>query len=127
LEAPANPQLEVILKRLEQVEDWYQVYRDEILQKKVLTALPRMKEAFEDLKVLRDIETTVLERIVTYLTKKEEPREYDMEELKEKYLVIDWIASHKCFRRPIKTKQLFIYGEPSTQKTFLFNLLSKVL
>ena len=127
LEAPANPQPEVILKRLEQVEDWYQVYRDEILKKKVLTALPRMREAFEDLKVLRDIETTVLERIVTYLSNKGEPKEYDVEELKEKYLVIDWIASQICFRRPIKTKQLFIYGEPSTQKTLLFNLLSKVL
>ncbi|KAJ6676030.1 hypothetical protein OIU79_020340, partial [Salix purpurea] len=86
-----------------------------------------MREAFEDLKVLRDIETTVLERIVTYLSNKGEPKEYDVEELKEKYLVIDWIASQICFRRPIKTKQLFIYGEPSTQKTLLFNLLSKVL
>ena len=31
------------------------------------------------------------------------------------------------FQRPIKTKQLFLYGEPSTQKTLIFNLLSKVL
>ncbi|KAJ6676031.1 hypothetical protein OIU79_020340, partial [Salix purpurea] len=42
-----------------------------------------MREAFEDLKVLRDIETTVLERIVTYLSNKGEPKEYDVEELKE--------------------------------------------
>ncbi|KAK9083552.1 hypothetical protein Scep_030023 [Stephania cephalantha] len=116
-----------IMKRLEQLEDWYQVYRDEILREKILTALPRMKEAFEDLKTLREIETNVLERILSYFEKKGEPREYDVEELKEKYLVIDWIACQLCFKRPIKTKQLFIYGEPSTQKTLLINLLSKVL
>jgi len=116
-----------ILKRLEEIEDWYQVYRDETLKNKVLTALPRMKEAFEDLKVLRDIETSVLERIIDYLAKKGEPKEYDVEELREKYLIIDWIACQICFKRPIKTKQLFIYGEPSTQKTLLINCLSKVV
>lgn len=126
-EAQGNPDPSEILKRLEKTEDWYQVYRDDILQKKVLMHLPRMKEAYEDLKILKDIETNTLERIVSYLIKRGEPREYDVEELREKYLVIDWIACQICFKRPIKTKQLFIYGEPSTQKTLLFHLLAKVL
>jgi hypothetical protein len=103
------------------------VYRDEILKNKVLMHLPKMKEAHEDLKILKDIETNTLERIVSYLIKRGEPNEYDVEELKEKYLVIDWIACQICFKRPIKTKQLFIYGEPSTQKTLLFHFLAKVL
>lgn len=32
-----------------------------------------------------------------------------------------------CFSRPIKTKQMFLYGPPSTQKTLILNILSKVL
>ena len=126
-EAKASVDHSLILKRLEQIEDWYHVYRDEILKNKVLNALPRMKEAFEDLKILKDIETSVFERIIDYLKEKGEVKEYDVEEIKEKYLVIDWIACQLCFRRPIKTKQLFIYGEPSTQKTLLIHFLSKVL
>ena len=34
MEASVNLEPEVILKRLEQVDDWYQVYRDEILPRK---------------------------------------------------------------------------------------------
>lgn len=116
-----------LLKKLEQIEDWYQVYRDDILANKVLQNLPRMKEAFEDLKTLKDIETNVFSRIIEYLKEKGNPREYDVEEIREKYLVIDWIACQLCFRRPIKTKQLFIYGEPSTQKTLLMHCLAKVI
>lgn len=116
-----------ILRKLEQVEDWYQIYKDDILANKVLTSLPRMKEAFEDLKVLKDIETNVFNRIIDYLEEKGNPKEYDVEEIREKYLVIDWIACQLCFRRPLKTKQLFIYGEPSTQKTLLLHYLAKVL
>lgn len=125
----ANSQINnvAILKRLEQIEDWYQIYREDIFQNKILSALPRMREAFEDLKTLKDIETNVLERIIQYLEKKGEVKEYDVEELREKYLVIDWIACQLCFKRPIKTKQLFIYGEPSTQKTLLLHFLAKVL
>lgn len=126
-EAKASVDHSLILKRLEEIEDWYNVYRDDILKEKVLSALPRMKEAFEDLKILRDMETSVFERIIAYLEGRGEVKEYDVEEIKEKYLVIDWIACQLCFRRPIKTKQLFIYGEPSTQKTLLLNLLSKVI
>jgi len=126
-EAKASVDHSLILKRLEEIEDWYHVYRDDILKGKVLSTLPRMKEAFEDLKILRDMETSVFERIIAYMKGRGEVKEYDVEEIKEKYLVIDWIACQLCFRRPIKTKQLFIYGEPSTQKTLLINLLSKVL
>lgn len=35
-----------LLKKLEELEDFYQAYRDEMLQTRILTALPRMKEAF---------------------------------------------------------------------------------
>lgn len=55
------------------------------------------------------------------------PEEYEFEEIKEKYVAIDWIAAQFLGQRPIKTKELFIIGEPCTQKTLLFHLLSKVV
>ena len=48
-----------------------------------------MKEAFHDLNVLKDMETPPIERIIDYLEEKGRPEEYDIEDLKEKYLVID--------------------------------------
>ena len=60
-----------LLKRLEKTEDWYQV----------LMHLPRMKEVYEDLKVLKDIETNTQERIVAYLIKRGEPKKYNVEDL----------------------------------------------
>ncbi len=97
------------------------------MKTKILTSLPRIKEAFEDLKILRDIESTVPERIQKYLKEYGDPKEYDIEELGEKYLLIDWVACQLSFERPIKTKLLFLYGEQSTQKTLVFHFLSKVL
>jgi hypothetical protein len=74
----------------------------------------------------RNEEGTIPERLQAYLKEHKEPEDYDIEQLKEKYLLIDWIACQLCFRRPIKTKQLFLYGQPSTQKRLILNILSKV-
>lgn len=116
-----------ILDRLAQKKDILEIYDDEILKAKVLAALPRMKEAHEDLKTIRMMRENVMGRIQDYLKEKGNPSEYHIEELQEKYLLIDWIACQLCFARPIKTKQLFLYGQPSTQKTLIFNLLQKVV
>lgn len=63
-----------MISKIEQIEDWYQIYRDDILANKVLTTtLP-----FEDFKV--DIERS--ERIIDYLATKGEQKEYDVEEIK---------------------------------------------
>ena len=116
-----------ILDRLAGKKEVYDIYEDEVIKKKALTFLPRIKEAFEDLKIIQEKKKTVLERISEYLDKYPEVKEYEIEELKEKYLLIDWIACQLCFNRPIKTKQLFLYGEPSTQKTLIISILAKVL
>lgn len=68
-----------------------------------------------------------MERIVTYLHDHGNPEEYTIEEIQEKSLLIDWVACQWIFNRPLKTKQMFIYGEPRTQKTLIFSFLSKVL
>jgi hypothetical protein len=47
-----------VLKRLAEKSDGYQTYKDDVLRQKILNHLPRMKEAFEDLKILKEIEGT---------------------------------------------------------------------
>ena len=37
------------------------------------------------------------------------------------------VATNLIFSRPIKTKQLLLYGEPSTQKTLILKMLDQVL
>lgn len=44
---------------------------------------------------------------------KRKPEEYEIEEIEDKYLLLDLIACQLSFHRPIKTKQLFIYGVPN--------------
>jgi len=63
--------------------------------------------------------------MVTFLEERGWPHEYTAEELQEKYLLLDWIATNLVFERPIKSRQLFVYGPPSTQKTLLMSLLKK--
>lgn len=124
IEKPTQGEL---LERLEEKKDILEIYDDDLLREKILSALPRIKEAFDDL-VIRKMKIETWEsRIKAYLEEKGYPKEYTIEEIQEKYLLLDWIACQLCFRRPLKTKQLFLYGEPSTQKTLIFQLLQKVL
>jgi len=52
-------------------------------------------------------------------------KEYTSEELNEKYVLLDWIAVNILYQRPMKTKQLLLYGEPSTQKSLLIQMFKK--
>lgn len=62
-----------------------------------------------------------------YLEEHDNPEEYDIYDLKDQYCILDWIACQLVFQRPIKTKQYFIYGEPSTQKTLMLHYIAKAL
>lgn len=117
----------IIIQKIMQCNDWYNVYEDPILRERLLKAYNNMKKIHEDYQIIKNIKSTVGERLVEYLGNKKWPTEYSPEQIKEKYVLIDWVACQLCFRRPIKTKQLFIYGEPSTQKTLIINYLAKVL
>jgi len=63
--------------------------------------------------------------MVTFLEERGWPHEYTAEELQDQYLLLDWIAPNLVFARPIKSRQRFVYGPPSTQKTLLMSLLKK--
>jgi len=64
------------------------------------------------------------ERMIDYLSDKGWPKEYMPEELNEKFLLLDWIAFNLLASRPFRTRQLFIYGGPETQKTLFFFSMS---
>ncbi|KAA0036653.1 hypothetical protein E5676_scaffold76112G00020 [Cucumis melo var. makuwa] len=66
-----------------------------------------------------------MEILINFLERKGWPREYLPEELKEKYLAIDWIAVNLLFERRLKTRQLFVYGKPNAQKSLLISLLKR--
>lgn len=116
-----------IIKKLRDKKEWYHIYDDQQLTEACIRYYSGMRAVYEDLQVVKEIKTTVQERITAYLHQHENPREYDIEDLKEKYLLLDWIACQLCFGRPIKTKQMYVYGKPSTQKTLIFFFLAKVL
>lgn len=89
---------EEILKRLESKKDWYQVYDDDIIRQKIINHLPRLKDAYRDLQTAREIEGTIRQRIREYLEKHKEPPEYHIEQLEEKYLLIDWTMANRLRR-----------------------------
>lgn len=117
----------IIIEKLEKCEEWIDVYQDETLKERLLTAYNNMKKIHEDIELIKMRRTNIGEKLVKYLNEKQWPEEYTPEEIKEKYILIDWIACQLVFQRPIKTKQLFIYGAPSTQKTLILHFIAKVL
>lgn len=116
-----------IMNELEECKKWWDVYDNPIIRERLLHNYTNMKKIYEDFEYLKELKTTLGGRIMDFLLKHDWPFEYSPEYLKEKYVLLDWIACQLVFRRPIKTKQLFIYGEPSVQKTLIFNMLSQVL
>lgn len=60
IHAPTGNHWEISPKK-----DVLDIYEDEILKAKILAALPRMKEAYDDLKTIKMMRETVLERIQT--------------------------------------------------------------
>ncbi|RRT35961.1 hypothetical protein B296_00028409 [Ensete ventricosum] len=82
---------------------------------------------FEDIRARKVIGGSLEERLNAYLQKHGWPEEYSIEQLQDKYYLLDWLATNLIFDRPIKTKQLFLYGKPNAQKTLMFEMLSKVL
>ena len=70
-----------------------------------------------------------MERIPNYLWEHGWQQAYEPEDLDEKFLLLDWLAVNRVVgsKRPIKTRQLFVYGEPSTQKTLLIRMLQQAL
>jgi hypothetical protein len=63
------------------------------------------------------------ERCVNHFYQYGEEEEYDIEDLREVYFLLDWLSCQFCFQRPLKTKNLVFYGLPKTTK-FKIHMLS---
>lgn len=118
---------EELLKRLAEKNHLHELYDDPFIRPKMGKKIHRIKENFELIQQKKEMEGNFYERIISYLTAHGKPQEYAFEDLGDKYLLLDWIACQLSFQRPIKTKPLFLYGQPSTQKSLLIHILSKVL
>ena len=116
-----------IIPKMKEFDRWEQVYQDPDMVKIIFSAYNPIRAVYEDLKRIGEIEMNLEQRMERYLEANGWPEEYTAMQLKEKYYLLDWIAVNLLFKRPIKTKQMLLYGEPSTQKTFMFEMLGKVL
>ena len=86
----------------------------------------RLRQLYSDLVVVREVKTTIGERCVNHFYQYGEEDEYDIEDLREVYFLLDWLSCQFCFQRPLKTKNLVLYGLPKTTK-FKIHTLSSVL
>lgn len=95
------------------------------------SSLPHSKERVwsqeQPTPYLPENKITLYDRFLCYLSEAGWPEEYAPGSLQEKYCLLRWFASNLVPDRPIKTKQLLLYGEPGTQKTLILKLLSSVL
>jgi hypothetical protein len=75
--------------------------------------------------ILRDMRTMLGKHFLSYLHKQGQPTEYELKELQERYLLLDWLASFLCFHRPTIPKHLFLYGhqKPKEDSSSIYYLL----
>lgn len=116
---------DIIIQKLERCGDWYEIYDDPILRDLAVHSYESLKKLYGDLMVLRDMRTTLGERFVSYLHRQGQPAEYEFEELQERYLLLDWLASCLCFHRPIMAKTLSLWGAKNPKKTPLLSAISR--
>jgi hypothetical protein len=108
----ANPPLQImgpperIIRKLERCNHWYEIYDDPVLRKLAVKSYENIRNLYEDLQALSNSRATLGERFLSYLHR--QPAEYELEELPERYLLLDWLASCLCFHRPIVPNSFFM-------------------
>lgn len=80
-----------------------------------------VKEVFEDMRALKESESSLHDGFVSYLEEKGWPEEYSilLALLKEKHLLLDLVATNRIFGRPQKTKQRILYGRAEHAKNII--------
>ncbi|CAL9126634.1 unnamed protein product, partial [Musa textilis] len=115
-------------QKLSEIDQWHQVYKVNEISDALIFYYNNIRAMYEDLQAQKELHRgTLQERLTRYLEERGWPEEYTVEDLQEKDFLLDWIGCNLIFHRPIKTKQLLLYGKPSTQKTLLFDMLDEVL
>nr|POE44876.1 hypothetical protein CFP56_76833 [Quercus suber] len=122
----SRPQSIIQIEKLAEIRDWSEVFDDPILREHAFHSYERLRQLYSDLVVVREMKTTIGERCVDHFYQYGEEDEYDIEDLREVYFLLDWLSCQFCFQRPLKTKNLVLYGLPKTTK-FKIHMLSSVL
>lgn len=113
-----RPRSREVLYKLREIDEWDQVYKVNEISDALLFSYNNVRAMYEDMKIKKALHRGALhERLSQYLEERGWPKEYTFDEIKEKYILLDWLAVNLLFERPIKTKLLLLYGRPSTQKT----------
>ncbi|CAL9208288.1 unnamed protein product (mitochondrion) [Musa hybrid cultivar] len=123
-----RPRSREVIHKLGSIDEWDQVYKVNEISDALLFSYQNVRAMYEDMQLQKALHKGSLqERLTKYLEERGWPQEYAYDEILEKYIFLDWIGVNLLFKRPIKTKQLLLYGKPSTQKTLSFDLLTDVL
>jgi len=121
--------VDVVLRRLRKHNDWLDVLKDPQLERPMWGKSNVLRQLWQDVQNENQRESTLMEGIASYLWNHDGWKDplYSPPDLGEKYFLLDWLAVNRSVRLsfPIKTRQLFIYGEPSTQKTLLITILEQ--
>jgi len=102
------------------------VYPEQEMVKMLFSSYNSMRAVFEDMKRIKETERSLDQRLESYLDSKGWQEESTVLQLKQKCFLLDWRATNRILGRPIKTKQMLIYGRPSSQKTLMFEMLGEV-
>lgn len=66
---------------------------------------------WEDIRINKARKNTIAKNIIDYLDRNGKLKEYTIEQLKEKYLLIDWIAYQLCYDQPRQNNYSFIENQ----------------
>ncbi|KAK7298896.1 hypothetical protein VNO77_46331 [Canavalia gladiata] len=92
---------------------------------KAFSQIAKGSLVYEDLQVVKQIQTSAIERIVAYHPWKSKGIPRGGIEGKKRTPLLDWISCQLFYQRPIQTKQLFLYGPTNTQSSFSLSFQGK--
>ena len=91
-----------LIEKLKKCDEWIQVYNDPDIVRIILHSYNTVRSVYEDMKVIKERESPLQQRFINYLREKGWPEEYTIQQLLEKYHLIDWIAVNLVFGRPVE-------------------------
>jgi hypothetical protein len=100
-EHKANPRQKIVQQQWN-IKNWFEA--PQLAQVIVSNSL---RSAYDDIQIIKDSESKLSDRMIEYLGGRKFPNEYHASELREKYILDDWIACNLIFGRPIR---IFLYG-----------------
>lgn len=86
-----------------------------------------VREFFFKSRMLFEGNSGVLVKLLDYMDKQDWPPEYPIEQLQEKYVFLDLVATQLAFHSPLEAKHILLYGEQESQIQLLVRSISMAL